>query len=413
MRWIDKIKNDPDKIIFLSHGGGVDSTALYLLLMDNGLEPMKDFWPIYVDTGGDLPESRAYVRQFARTYPLLIVTPNVEGYTNIFDYFWHKQIIPFFSGKSCNAKWKMAPLERMIRNIAADLDPWGDKGFYQCLGYNADEGYREARSADRFQDQGVKSIYPLIEEGLGREACKQLIRDHGLTVPPKSACFFCGAQKAHEWKSLRRNHPELYESARLLEERSNNRRKCEGKAPAYFNALCPVNITADEDLATIDNEKFPAPKFTLAPLKASDQEYVNYLVEKEMDRRYGPYFAIVSPGSFEEAFNRTCTEMGVPFIPLKTRNSPRFSDEAFDFDLAAQPRTYTLSASMHRTIRKHRNRALNKCDAMANLILELDERPCPGGPVGSPPDLPGLCFTRKKGKKKPAQQQEQLALFAA
>jgi hypothetical protein len=40
--------------------------------------------------------------------------------------------------------------------------------------------------------------YPLREWGLNREACGRIIKEAGLPLPPKSACFFCPAMRTIE-----------------------------------------------------------------------------------------------------------------------------------------------------------------------------------------------------------------------
>lgn len=401
MGWLEKATGTK-RVVFVSFGGGVDSWALYFLLLSKGLRPMIDFFPIYVDHGGDLPESRAYnYRMIDKGYPLLVARPNVEGFRNIFDYYWHKQIIPFFSGKSCNAKWKIAPIERVMRQLAIDLDPQQDHGFFQLLGFNADEGYREVRSRDRFESQGITSLYPLIEEGLGRKACKELIKDHGVPVPPKSACFFCGAQSPEEWRYLRRQHPDLFYSVQLLEERSNARRRQDGLGPAYLNARCSVASTVGEGLLRLGGDSYPQPRAAVAPHKASDQEYVHYLVDLEMERRYGAYYEFCHPGRFERAFVKVCSALGVPHLqPPAAGGAAPWDTSRCGFDLQQQPRTYSLLPGIHRKVMAQRAGALDMLDGWDNLILDgMAGGMCPGGKVGNPPKLPKLPRAKKPDKE--------------
>lgn len=68
--------------------------------------------------------------------------------------------------------------------------------------------------------KGVGYKYPLIEHHITRKACKRIIRDHGLRVPPKSGCWFCPFQKTSQWRKLSINHPDLFKKAVELEERA-------------------------------------------------------------------------------------------------------------------------------------------------------------------------------------------------
>lgn len=51
---------------YLSFGGGVNSTALYLHLLELG----QEFEAVYVDHGTDYPETAEYVAYFAARYPV-------------------------------------------------------------------------------------------------------------------------------------------------------------------------------------------------------------------------------------------------------------------------------------------------------------------------------------------------------
>lgn len=56
-----------------------------------------------------------------------------------------------------------------------------------------------------------------MDWAIDRAGCEQIIRDEGLPVPPKSACFFCPASKKAEILWLREHHPELLDRALAIE----------------------------------------------------------------------------------------------------------------------------------------------------------------------------------------------------
>ena len=77
---------------------------------------------------------------------------------------------------------------------------------------------KEKLSRDQWLDQNYFSYwYPLMEWGINREKCKQIIAAAGLPVPLKSACFFCPASKKHEILWLQEHHPELMDRALAIE----------------------------------------------------------------------------------------------------------------------------------------------------------------------------------------------------
>jgi len=78
------------------------------------------------------------------------------------------------------------------------------------------------------------AIYPLIELGLDRDDCKQIIADAGLPVPPKSACFFCPFHGKDYWKDMRDNRPDLWEKTVSLENFLNKKRQNLGKDDIFI-----------------------------------------------------------------------------------------------------------------------------------------------------------------------------------
>jgi hypothetical protein len=60
-------------------------------------------------------------------------------------------------------------------------------------------------------------VYPLREYGFNRAKCGQVIRDAGLPLPPKSACFFCPAMRTNEIERLAIVDPDYYRLAIEME----------------------------------------------------------------------------------------------------------------------------------------------------------------------------------------------------
>jgi hypothetical protein len=59
----------------------------------------------------------------------------------------------------------------------------------------------------------VTNLFPLVDAGLSREDCVQVIREAGLPVPKKSACVFCPYHDDRYWAELLAGHPEEFASA--------------------------------------------------------------------------------------------------------------------------------------------------------------------------------------------------------
>ncbi len=200
---------------YLSYGAGVNSTAMLLLLHDEGWE----FESIYVDHGCDWPETREYVKMMALKYPITILKPDVEGFSNLYDYCWHHKMVPFFSQRFCTAKFKVRVMQKYVEIPC-----------FQYIGFSKGEEHRAKLTAFK----GAENRFPLIEWEIDRAGCEEIIKGHGLPVPMKSGCWFCLFQRVGEWKKLRREHPDLFCKAQQLEARNMEYRRTHARKDGSF-----------------------------------------------------------------------------------------------------------------------------------------------------------------------------------
>lgn len=231
---------------YLSFGGGVNSTAMLLHLIDEGA---TDFEAIYVDHGGDWPETRAWVRRVDKEiWPIKILTPMVQGHSTLYDYCWTYEMCPGIRMRFCTAKFKVRVIEKYV-----------EKPCFQLLGIDAGEAHRAKLRA--FKDS--ENRFPLIEAGIDRHECKNIIEAHGFPIPRKSGCFFCPFQRVRDWKTLRRIHPDLFCKAEALEKRNLAYRAREGLRSYYLSTgsgkpLGELVRLKDEDTMMLFEElKYP------------------------------------------------------------------------------------------------------------------------------------------------------------
>jgi hypothetical protein len=209
---------------------------MILLLLDEGW----DFEAVYVDHGCDWPETRKFVYWLSRHTPITILYPHVEGHSNIYDYFWHYRMVPFIRYRLCTDKFKLRPIRKYCQPPAFEL-----------IGIDAGEDHRAKIRCDG----GLESRYPLIEYGIDRRGCVQIIKDHGIPVPLKSGCFFCPMQPIAQWKLLRRKHPDLFCKVQKLEDRNNEYRRGKGKEPFYlYSNAKPLGEIVDENQGELFKE---------------------------------------------------------------------------------------------------------------------------------------------------------------
>jgi len=145
-----------------------------------------------------------------------------------------------YGGKTCSLKYKRGPADayvlrhfppaelikqgkRVVRAIGFDATEQRRTyaGVVKAIGLDAGEGHRLTWARPKSGEQERKPsreawldekffvyYYPLYDWGMDRAACEHSIRDAGLPVPMKSACWFCPASKKYEIVWLREHHPE-------------------------------------------------------------------------------------------------------------------------------------------------------------------------------------------------------------
>lgn len=182
----------------ISFGGGVNSTAMIIMLVNHGWRGEI----VFSDTGCEWPETYCYMDYFEREWlaPRGLSVTVLRGLPwqrasegrALIDYCEYANVIPMAAVRWCTMEWKAKPVERYAGKI--------------LIGIAADEAHRQK---DR--------ICPLCDEGITRQGCVEIIQAEGLDVPQKSGCYICPFMRKSQWYELWRRHPELYARAEALE----------------------------------------------------------------------------------------------------------------------------------------------------------------------------------------------------
>ena len=185
----------------ISFGCGVNSVAMVIFLYDLG----KRHEIIFSDTGVEQPETYCYLDMFnewlLNRYGVGVTT--VSRGESLFDYCYNNSLVPSVGFRWCTDKFKKIPIKKKTGS-----------GVISLIGIAADEWHRAKPS--------TQSEFPLIENGIDRSECKDIIKRVGLEIPKKSGCYFCPFQSADEWKRLYDRHPALWEKAKNMEIKAKN-----------------------------------------------------------------------------------------------------------------------------------------------------------------------------------------------
>lgn len=243
----------PDALRVVSYGGGVQSTAL-LVLAARGQIDFRTFLFANVGVDSEHPATLRYLDQYARPYAAAhgialheLRRIRRDGTTETL----HGRLtrpgsrslpipVRMANGapgtRSCTVDFKIKVIARWLKRHGASAE----NPATTALGISLDEIDRA--KGDRPDRPYEHVVYPLLDmpagTGIGqplrRADCERIITNAGLPVPGKSACYFCPLAQPHRFAELRRDHPDLFERAAVLEDLLNHRRAELRRHPVYL-----------------------------------------------------------------------------------------------------------------------------------------------------------------------------------
>ncbi len=228
--------NPPQR--FLSHGLGVDTNALSVLLHEDVDPRFHKYRPdrvLHIDTGSELPHttlvSLPAMRDFHAGHGQEIEViscddpryqmPSKVGPLDLTYRRQRKPGIPTRSLRSCTACHKVAPFRARVNELDdRRYGRWRKAGGRHTVivGIAADEAHR-CGGLTSYVDpsaQYLRIVYPLVEHGWTRRMCVELLRERGLPAL-KSGCFCCPFQPVSWYSALRRAYPELHARSVAME----------------------------------------------------------------------------------------------------------------------------------------------------------------------------------------------------
>lgn len=195
----------------LSFGGGVNSSALAILLVNEGWRGHI----VFADTGAEHPDTYCWLDYFEREWlqprELSITRLGAEWRAPRYDVdligFCERRLtLPQLMRRWCTVDYKAVPMDKWSKAHGCDPD-------LRIIGIDAGESWR-MMSARR----------PLVDRGIDRDGCVRIIEAEGLPVPPKSGCVLCPFQRDSQWRDLWRRYPEVFERLAQLEDDCSRRR---------------------------------------------------------------------------------------------------------------------------------------------------------------------------------------------
>lgn len=220
-----------DKLI-VHLGMGLDSTSILCAMHQLGLKPDMI---IFADTGSEHPETYQYRDDVMIPWLAKIGFPpitqvrrmdelKVKRRETLLDEINRTRTLPSvaYGFHKCSLKFKIEPINSRLRKTQMCLIEWAKgRKVTKVIGYNVNEPRRAKPTFPDKEGEQFDPYYPLFQWGLNREDEAQIVRESGLPIPIKSACFFCPHATDAEWKKLHDEHPDLWNECLKMEAEAN------------------------------------------------------------------------------------------------------------------------------------------------------------------------------------------------
>jgi len=257
-----------EPIHILSLGAGVQSSTLALMAARGEVGPMPTA-AIFADTQAE-PQSVYRWLDWLETqlpFPVYRVTAGSLTDSSLKRHRnqktgkpYYANLIPAFAknsdgtagllGRTCTYRHKLIPILKKLRELAKIKRGQKTLGVISWIGISLDEVSRMKPSRDKW----AQNRWPLIEKDMTRHDCLRWIEKNGYPKPPRSACTYCPFHSDHEWRALKADSPDEFQSAVDFEralQRTHASVKTEGKrqsAPFLHNSMVPLDeIDFSED----------------------------------------------------------------------------------------------------------------------------------------------------------------------
>lgn len=171
-----------DECLALRFGGGVNTTALSLLLLWLGRKIEHIFSDL--GPGAEHPRTAAFIENYGQKVhstgcPFSVIGPEStyripSKRMPLLDYIESRRLAPRVPGpRWCTVSWKIEPVAKYSRL----------KFYKSMLGISAEETGRVSDDASL--------CFPLVEADIDRDECHEIIEAFGVCNPGKSGCMFC------------------------------------------------------------------------------------------------------------------------------------------------------------------------------------------------------------------------------
>jgi 3'-phosphoadenosine 5'-phosphosulfate sulfotransferase (PAPS reductase)/FAD synthetase len=235
-----KMTNQP-QLTVLSFSAGQDSMAILVKLIHDAdfrkQYAPHDFIVVMADTGNEHKHTYKYLKLVEvlckrHNIPFYLLKPNEENVNaawlgGLVAHFKRYSVIisKAMRAKACTDQLKIAPIYKFLSRYVNDNYLMGMfrpqqkqslKAFVSrfgklrvMIGFTAEEAKRRIgkKPEKQWMAMCVEKVYPLVDLGMNRKDCQDLIKSFGYPVPYPSNCMFCPFASKREILWLYRYEP--------------------------------------------------------------------------------------------------------------------------------------------------------------------------------------------------------------
>lgn len=165
-------------------------------------------WAVYCETGAEHPDNAIFLAECEDWFGIAVKRIKSEKYADTWDVWTKRRYLAGVDGALCTTELKVKP--RLAFQRPDDI---------HVFGYTADRADAERASRLRANYPELTIRTPLIERGITKAACLEMVSRAGLTLPPMYAlgfqnnnCIPCvKATSPAYWALVRKTFPAEFE----------------------------------------------------------------------------------------------------------------------------------------------------------------------------------------------------------
>lgn len=175
------------------------------------LEEQPDAEVLYTDPGAEHPDNLRFIKDCERWFGKEVKIIRSIKYVDIWDVFAKTRFLVGVYGARCTKELK--------KQVREDYQQYGDM---HVFGFTSDEEMRHKRFGA--QNKGVLYRSPLIEKGISKAKCFEIIKKAGIELPMmyrlgyrNNNCIGCVKGQSGYWNKIRRDFPDVFDRMAKME----------------------------------------------------------------------------------------------------------------------------------------------------------------------------------------------------